>query len=175
MEKIKLSESFIIWDSIKHASKISNTELKDHLTKTYAASPRKQNRYEDVSAPSDCKHIPWIIEQFSNQLIKNYSLKAYTLDTLIQIHKPGQTCVKRNHFDPYNIAGSPDFVLAYVVQGSGELCIEYSNHRDVQPCWTMPIEHSKMIMFNGTLNYWFNPNPSETEDRIILLYNLHKI
>ena len=175
MEKILLSESAIFYDSIKHASQICNKSLKEHLTKEFAAAPKKNNRYGDVSAPTDSKYVPWVVEQFSQQLALKKKVRVYNSDCLIQLHKPGQTSIRRNHIDPYNLHKSPDYVLMYCVQGTGDLNIEYSNHRDVNPCWTMPFEPSKYIMWNSSLDYWFSPNEDKDQDRIILLYSLHSL
>jgi hypothetical protein len=171
MEKKVLSESSIYIDEISEISQIDNHQIKNHILLNLLKD-HSTNRYNDIQLTQHHQHITWVYEYLKDHFTLHEKYKTLALnEVIIQIHQQGQTGVKRNHINKYDIFNSPDFTFLYFLDtNSSELTIEWENYKHKNKFITIPLKEKKLIGWNSDLDYYLSPNENE-EFRIVLLFN----
>ena len=72
--------------------------------------------------------------------------------------------------DTYDSKHSSDYVVIYMVQGKGDLILEWKDHRNTQKDLVIPIIGGKYVVFSANIDYFFTPNKS-TDIRTIITWN----
>ena len=85
------------------------------------------------------------------------------------------TTIKRNHIDLNDLKSSPDYTIIYFVKGnSGDLILEYDDHRVKNLYQSIPVKEGKYVLFNSSLNYYITENKNK-DIRKHLIINCQKI
>jgi len=170
MEKKVLFESSIYIDEISKISQIDNHQIKNHILLNLLKD-HSTNRYNDIQLTQHHQHITWVYEYIKDHFTLHEKNKTLALnEVIIQIHQQGQTGVKRNHINKYDIFNSPNFTFLYPLCDNGELIIEWENYKNKNQFVAIPLKEKKLIGWNSNLDYYLSPNENE-EFRIVLLFN----
>ena len=159
MDKILLSETFIVGGYLPKESHADNEAIHQNIIKSCAM--HKPNRFNEHIL-QDLKDQKWVYEYIIHHYRSQYRKDLISFGPYVgHLEKENQGSVKKNHLHVDSLHNSPDLTVLYFSKGKGNLIIEYSNHRDVSKTRIIPIEEKKIVIFNSDLNYYTDYNTEE--------------
>tara|TARA_R100001086_G_scaffold246105_2_gene177906 strand:- start:249 stop:776 length:528 start_codon:yes stop_codon:yes gene_type:complete len=169
MKKENLTEKNIYVDTLPNLSKVNNLELGKRLQEEYdnfIISP--SNTYEDVDIPF-LKEVKWISDYIEHKFLCYYGEDIYLTDHYINIQKPNHMSFKRNNIKLNDLRNSADYTALYVIDGSGNLYLEYDDNVKKQQTFVNYIKEKSIAMFNSDIQYFIDRNKTNY-NRIILTF-----
>lgn len=167
MKKETLTEKNIYIDTLPNLSKVNNLEIGRRLQEendNFIISP--SNKYEDVDIPF-LQQVKWISDYIEHKFLTYYGEDIYLIDHYINIQKPNYMSFKRNNINLNDIRNSADYTALYVVNGNGNLYLEYDNNIRKQQTFVTPLKQKSIAIFNSDIEYFIDRNKTEY-NRIVL-------
>ena len=175
MKKEILTEKNIYIDTLPNLSKVDNLELGRRLQEehdNFIISPL--NKYEDINIPF-LKQVKWISDYIQHKFLCYYKKDIYLIDHYINIQKPNHMSFKRNNINLNDIRNSADYTVLYIVDGSGNLYLEYDNNRKKQQTFFTPLNKKSIAIFNSDIEYFIDRNKTNyNSKRLKFLYKKDK-
>jgi len=172
MHKKVLSEISLTSGSLSKNSLVENDIVHFHFFNDFALlslKKKKRNKYNDFEL-SYHQHHSWILDYIRDKFNVQEQISLIPKTTYGSIHFFGESSLKRNHMDTYDSKHSSDYVVIYMVQGKGDLILEWKDHRNTQKDLVIPIIGGKYVVFSANIDYFFTPNKS-TDIRTIITWN----
>lgn len=169
MKKETLTEKNIYIDNLPNLSKVNNLELGRRLQEEndeFIIS--SSNKYEDVDIPF-LQQVKWISDYIEHKFLTYYTEDIYLIDHYINIQKPNYMSFKRNNINLNDIRNSADYTALYIVNGNGNLYLEYDNNIRKQQTFIYPLKQKSIAMFNSDIEYFIDRNKTEY-NRIVLTF-----
>lgn len=180
MEKLRLTEKFIITGKIDKVSAVNTKLIKNHILSNFSLV----NRYDDnqywymkdyVKIPYH-QHIQWVQDYLRDhyRLEHGRTLVPTPIDSIRGIvQQTGENVLTHNNVKDWHLAESPEVDCLYTV-ATGEqksyVVFEYDDGRNRHRRWKVPLEQDSFILFSSSLNRYITLN--ENKDFLVNL-SLH--
>mgnify|MGYP005988303205 CR=1 len=175
MKKKVLKETFFICESLPSQANIQNDVLAQNINDSYIRIEHKQDkRFKDFHLQYQQNHT-WLFQTINNEFSLNFNNTLNLISVRGQISRQNESTIKRNHIDLNDLKSSPDYTIIYFVKGnSGDLILEYDDHRVKNLYQSIPVKEGKYVLFNSSLNYYITENKNK-DIRKHLIINCQKI
>ena len=180
MEKLRLTESFIITGKIDKVSSVDTRLIKNHILSNFSLT----SRYDDeqywymkdyVEVPYH-QHIQWTQDYLRDhyRLEHGQTLVPTPIESIRGIvQQTGENVNTHNNVKDTLLEQSPEVDCLYTVQTgkqSSYIVFEYDDGRSKHRRWKVPLKQDQFILFSSHLNHYITKN--ENKDFLINL-SLH--
>ena len=180
MEKLRLTESFIITGKLDEVSSVDTKLIKNHILSNFTLDAR----YEDeqywymkdyVKVPYH-QHIQWTQDYLRDHYRSEHgkTLIPTSVDSIRGIvQQTGVNVNTHNNVKEWHLADSPDVSCLYTVatgEKKSHVVFEYDDGRNKHRRWKVPLEQNKFILFSSDINHYITHN--ENKDFLVNL-SLH--
>ena len=174
MHKNRLTEQFIITDSIPDILPLPRSDfIKDAIT-TYSFGKRKSKEEWDYKYDyyelNPSKYISWIKDYIRDHYNEQYKKTLVEIDQSYLVQLQNQSLRKHNHTWEYDYEKTPDLSCIYCVATGKEtsyIVFEYKGGRVRHGKWKIPLEERKVILFSSEMDHYITKN--QNKDAIINL------
>lgn len=173
MKKIILTEKSLYEDILPDQCKIDNNELDRRIIEQHKEFNYSFiNKYEDLDLIF-IKEIKWISDYIQEKMLVYHGQDIYLIDYFANIQKPGHISFKRNNENLNDIRNSCDYTALYVVNGDGNLYLEYDNNIKKKQTYFKKLKQKTIVLFNSSIDYYIDRNKTEY-NRIIINFLFKK-
>ena len=180
MEKLRLTESFIITGKIDEVSSVDTRLIKNHILSNFSLT----NRYDDkqywymkdyVKVPYH-QHIQWTQDWFRDhyRLEHDQTLIPTPVDSIRGIVQQTNENVNTHHnVKDTDLLASPEVDCLYTVATGKEpsyVVFEYDDGRNKHRRWKVPLEKDSFILYSSSIPFYITKN--ENKDFLVNL-SLH--
>jgi len=177
MEKINLSSTNLYHGFVSHLAKLDLNQIQKNIVKNQS----KKITLDDFDLKNQYSHYDWEINldylvhyiiDFANVEYNKtfYLTDKFNFQSLIV--NPQELIQSHNFFDNYDIKNSPDYTLIFCVK-NGETPInfylDYTDHRDKDRIYKMPLETNRYIIFNSDLKFRTEKNKNKDNSYFLVL------
>tara|TARA_Y100001972_G_scaffold66510_1_gene81102 strand:+ start:1482 stop:2021 length:540 start_codon:yes stop_codon:yes gene_type:complete len=174
MQKIKLSETIIVYDFIPKIAKIDRLSIAKTIHKNKVTNDIFDVRhlYHKVDWTQSVQWFDsYVVDHFGES--DGYALYMLEKNSYFAINQPKNTSIDwHTWFNPNDIKSSPDWVCIYPltdIEEKPELMVEYTDNRIKLNYWKLPIESNKFIMFNGDLRFKITNNNNDNDINYLVM------
>ena len=180
LEKLRLTESFIIEGKIDSVSAVNTRLIKNHILSNFSMVNRyKDNQYwymsEYLKVPYH-QHIQWTQDWLRDhfRLEHNRTLIRTPVDSIRGIiQQTGERVNTHHNVKDWHLGDSPEVSCLFTV-GTGpkksEVIFEYDDGRNKHRRWKVPLKQDNFILYSSHLNHSITKN--ENKDFLVNL-SLH--
>ena len=180
LEKLRLTESFVIEGKIDSVSAVNTRLIKNHILSNFSMVNRyKDNQYwymsEYLKVPYH-QHIQWTQDWLRDhfRLEHNRTLIPTPVDSIRGIiQQTGERVNTHHNVKDWHLGDSPEVSCLFTV-GTGpkksEVIFEYDDGRNKHRRWKVPLEQDSFILYSSHLNHSITKN--ENKDFLVNL-SLH--
>ena len=180
LEKLRLTESFVIEGKIDSVSAVNTRLIKNHILSNFSMVNRyKDNQYwymsEYLKVPYH-QHIQWTQDWLRDHFRLKYSqtLVPTPVDSIRGIiQQTGERVNSHHNVKDWHLNESPEISCLYCV-GTGpkksEVIFEYDDGRNKHRRWKVSLEQDSFILYSSHLNHSITKN--ENKDFLVNL-SLH--
>ena len=180
MEKLRLTESFVITGKIDKVSSVDTRLIKNHILSNFSLDSRyddKQYWYmkDYVKVPYH-QHIQWTQDYLRDHYRVEHSrtLIPTPVDSIRGIvQQTGENVNTHHNVKDTNLLDSPEVDCLYTVSTGKEpsyVVFEYDDGRQKHRRWKVPLVQDQFILFSSHLNRYITKN--ENKDFLVNL-SLH--
>ncbi len=180
MEKLRLTESFIIIGEIDEVSFVDTKLIKNHVLSNFTLDARyddKQYWYmkDYVKVPYH-QHIQWTQDYLRDHYKAEYgqTLVPTPQDSIRGIvQQTGENVNSHNNIKDHHLLDSPDVCCLYTVatgKQESNIVFEYDDGRNKHRRWKQPLKQNQWILFSSNLTHYITKN--ENKDFLVNL-SLH--
>ena len=180
LEKLRLTESFIITGKIDGVSAVNTSLIKNHILSNFSLANRyKDDQYwymnEYLKVPYH-QHIQWTQDYLRDhyRLEHGQTLIPTPVDSIRGIvQQTGENVNTHHNVKDTLLEQSPEVDCLYTVSTGKEpsyIVFEYDNGRIKHRRWKVPLRQNQFILFSSHLNRYITKN--ENKDFLINL-SLH--
>ena len=168
MEKLRLTESFIITGKIDEVSFVDTKLIKNHILSNFTLDARyNDDQYwymkDYVKVPYH-QHIQWTQDWLRDHYMLDHrrTLVPTEKDSIRGIvQQTGENVNTHNNVKEWHLADSPDVSCLYTV-ATGEkksyVVFEYDDGRNKHRRWKVPLKQDQFILFSGSMNHYITHN-----------------
>ena len=171
MEKLRLTESFIIIGEIDEVSFVDTKLIKNHVLSNFTLAARyddKQYWYmkDYVKVPYH-QHIQWTQDYLRDHYKAEYgqTLVPTPQDSIRGIvQQTGENVNSHNNIKDHHLLDSPDVCCFYTVatgKQESNIVFEYDDGRNKHRRWKVPLEQDQFILFSSNLNHYITHNKNK--------------
>ncbi len=180
MEKLRLTESFVITGKLDEVSSVDTKLIKNHILNNFTLDAR----YDDsqywymkdyVKVPYH-QHIQWTQDWLRDHYNVEHhkSLIPTPVDSIRGIvQQTGESVNTHNNVKEWHLQESPEVDCLYTVatgDKESHVIFEYDDGRNKHRRWKVPLKQDQFILFSSNLNHYIEKN--ESKDFLINL-SLH--
>jgi len=180
MEKLRLTESFIIIKKIDEVSFVDTKLIKNHILSNFTLDARySDDQYwymkDYVKVPYH-QHIQWTQDFLRDhyKLDHGQTLVPTEKDSIRGIvQQTGENINTHNNVKEWHLHDSPDVSCLYTVatgEKKSHIVFEYDDGRNKHRRWKVPLEQNQFILFSSDMNHYITHN--ENKDFLVNL-SLH--
>ena len=180
MEKLRLTESFIIIKKIDEVSFVDTKLIKNHILSNFTLDARyNDDQYwymkEYVKVPYH-QHIQWTQDWLRDHYMLDHrrTLVPTEKDSIRGIvQQTGENVNTHNNVKEWHLNDSPDVSCLFTVatgEKKSDIVFEYDDGRNKHRRWKVPLEQNQFILFSGDINHYITHN--ENKDFLVNL-SLH--
>jgi len=178
MEKIKLSEDFLIFDIIPYKLKIENKEYLNHIQKSFTDNNFLSNNlyhYTSIFKKLNHHHFNnWLLEYIQQHIFLFYQLKTTVHNLNCTILNKKTSTFSFHQANKYNFNNTCDYSLYYVADcddENTEIVITYDNHKWTDMKQIVPLVCKKFLLFNSYLQHYIN-NKSDKKEVVLINFEM---
>ena len=180
LEKLRLTESFVIEGKIDSVSAVNTRLIKNHILSNFSMVNRyKDNQYwymsEYLKVPYH-QHTQWTQDWLRDhfRLEHNRTLIPTPVDSIRGIiQQTGERVNTHHNVKDWHLGDSPEVSCLFTV-GTGpkksEVIFEYDDGRNKHRRWKVPLKQDNFILYSSHLNHSITKN--ENKDFLVNL-SLH--
>ena len=180
MEKLRLTESFIIIKKIDEVSFVDTKLIKNHILSNFTLDARyNDDQYwymkDYVKVPYH-QHIQWTQDFLRDhyKLDHQRTLVPTENDSIRGIvQQTGENVNTHNNVKEWHLNDSPDVSCLFTVatgEKKSHIVFEYDDGRNKHRRWKVPLEQNQFILFSSDMNHYITHN--ENKDFLVNL-SLH--
>lgn len=180
MEKLRLTESFIIIKKIDEVSFVDTKLIKNHILSNFTLDARyNDDQYwymkDYVKVPYH-QHIQWTQDWLRDHYMLDHrrTLVPTEKDSIRGIvQQLGENVNTHNNVKEWHLNDSPDVSCLFTVatgEKKSDIVFEYDDGRNKHRRWKVPLEQNQFILFSGDINHYITHN--ENKDFLVNL-SLH--
>tara|TARA_R110002072_G_C7740114_1_gene516563 strand:+ start:77 stop:631 length:555 start_codon:yes stop_codon:yes gene_type:complete len=180
MEKLRLTESFIIIKKIDEVSFVDTKLIKNHILSNFTLDARyNDDQYwymkDYVKVPYH-QHIQWTQDWLRDHYMLDHrrTLVPTEKDSIRGIvQQTGENVNTHNNVKEWHLNDSPDVSCLFTVatgEKKSDIVFEYDDGRNKHRRWKVPLEQNQFILFSGDINHYITHN--ENKDFLVNL-SLH--
>lgn len=180
MEKLRLTESFIIIKKIDEVSFVDTKLIKNHILSNFTLDARyNDDQYwymkDYVKVPYH-QHIQWTQDWLRDHYMLDHrrTLVPTEKDSIRGIvQQTGENVNTHNNVKEWHLNDSPDVSCLFTVatgEKKSHIVFEYDDGRNKHRRWKVPLEQNQFILFSGDINHYITHN--ENKDFLVNL-SLH--
>lgn len=180
MEKLRLTESFIIIKKIDEVSFVDTKLIKNHILSNFTLDARyNDDQYwymkDYVKVPYH-QHIQWTQDWLRDHYMLDHrrTLVPTENDSIRGIvQQTGENVNTHNNVKEWHLNDSPDVSCLFTVatgEKKSDIVFEYDDGRNKHRRWKVPLEQNQFILFSGDINHYITHN--ENKDFLVNL-SLH--
>jgi len=180
MEKLRLTESFIIIKKIDEVSFVDTKLIKNHILSNFTLDARyNDDQYwymkDYVKVPYH-QHIQWTQDWLRDHYMLDHrrTLVPTEKDSIRGIvQQLGENVNTHNNVKEWHLHDSPDVSCLFTVatgEKKSDIVFEYDDGRNKHRRWKVPLEQNQFILFSGDINHYITHN--ENKDFLVNL-SLH--
>ena len=171
MEKLRLTESFIITRKIDEVSFVDTKLIRNHILSNFNLDARyKDDQYwymkDYVKVPYH-QHIQWTQDWLRDHYMLDHrrTLVPTEKDSIRGIvQQTGENVNTHNNVKEWHLADSPDVSCLYTVatgEKKSHVVFEYDDGRNKHRRWKVPLEQNNFILFSSNLNHRITKNDNK--------------
>ena len=171
MEKLRLTESFIITRKIDEVSFVDTKLIKNHILSNFTLDARyKDDQYwymkDYVKVPYH-QHIQWTQDWLRDHYMLDHrrTLVPTEKDSIRGIvQQTGENVNTHNNVKEWHLADSPDVSCLYTVatgEKKSHVVFEYDDGRNKHRRWKVPLKQDQFILFSGDINHYITHNKNK--------------
>jgi len=180
MEKLRLTESFIIIKKIDEVSFVDTKLIKNHILSNFTLDARyNDDQYwymkDYVKVPYH-QHIQWTQDWLRDHYMLDHrrTLVPTEKDSIRGIvQQLGENVNTHNNVKEWHLNDSPDVSCLFTVatgEKKSDIVFEYDDGRNKHRRWKVPLVQNQFILFSGDINHYITHN--ENKDFLVNL-SLH--
>ena len=180
MEKLRLTESFIIIKKIDEVSFVDTKLIKNHILSNFTLDARyNDDQYwymkDYVKVPYH-QHIQWTQDWLRDHYMLDHrrTLVPTEKDSIRGIvQQTGENVNTHNNVKEWHLNDSPDVSCLFTVatgEKKSDIVFEYDDGRNKHRRWKVPLVQNQFILFSGDINHYITHN--ENKDFLVNL-SLH--
>ena len=180
MEKLRLTESFIIIKKIDEVSFVDTKLIKNHILSNFTLDARyNDDQYwymkDYVKVPYH-QHIQWTQDWLRDHYMLDHrrTLVPTENDSIRGIvQQTGENVNTHNNVKEWHLNDSPDVSCLFTVatgEKKSHIVFEYDDGRNKHRRWKVPLEQNQFILFSSDMNHYITHN--ENKDFLVNL-SLH--
>ena len=180
LEKLRLTESFVIESKIDKVSAVDTRLIKNHILSNFTLDARyddKQYWYmkDYVKVPYH-QHIQWTQDYLRDHYRSEHgkTLVPTPVDSIRGIvQQTGESVNTHHNVKDWHLDESPEVSCLYTVatgEKKSNVIFEYDDGRNKHRRWKVPLEKNQFILYSSNLNHSITKN--ENKDFLVNL-SLH--
>jgi len=171
MEKLRLTESFIIEGKIDEVSFVDTKLIKNHILSNFTLDARyNDDQYwymkDYVKVPYH-QHIQWTQDWLRDHYRSEYgqTLIPTPVDSIRGIvQQTGESVNTHHNVKDWHLDESPEVSCLYTVatgEEKSDIIFEYDDGRNKHRRWKVPLKQDHFILFSSNLNHYITHNKNK--------------
>ena len=171
MQKIILSEQFVLTGTVNSVAHLNPKLIKNHCLSNFTLDNKiKSDQFwhlEDYNTIPYHQHIQWfqdyVRDHFRAECGKTPTPCTGDQDLNIRsiIQQSGESINYHNHVNPWDLENSPEMSCLYCVSETPEpvhVIFKYDDGRNKHRLWKQEIKYNQFILFNSELDHYITQN-----------------